>query len=228
MYEDRTNRIKQSWQDSVVKVDLGGFRNIYSISVLFKNYNEYCDYNSLWNHTLSFVHLCSITMQILNPSTMLHLHRNIMDLKKMFMFKWWRSPISYRFYRRTFQHCYLFLTFISNLYWFCIHCTNYNFQKPFCSDLETRQQGRFAGSSLYVSKTGDLQGPTLCHKDGPHLPPLNFTTICEEYGRYVIYYNERLNGVSYPEDYVIYSDYTELCKVSVTGNRCMFIKQVYE
>lgn len=31
--------------------------------------------------------------------------------------------------RWTFQHCYLFLTFISNLDWFCIHCTNYNFQK---------------------------------------------------------------------------------------------------
>lgn len=47
--------------------------------------------------------------------------------------------------------------------------------------------------------------------------PLNFTTICTEYGRCVICYNERLNGVSYPKEYEIYSDYTDFGKVlSVT------------
>lgn len=62
---------------------------------------------------------------------------------------------------------------------------------------KTDKRGRFAGFSLYVSNTGDIKNSTLCYKDGPHLP--NFTTTCTNYGRYVIFYNERLNGVIYPE-----------------------------
>lgn len=57
---------------------------------------------------------------------------------------------------------------------------------------------------------------------------LNFTTTCIEYGRYIIYYNERLNGVSYPKDYEIYSDYTELCEVFVKGREYMCIKQEFK
>lgn len=87
---------------------------------------------------------------------------------------------------------------------------------------ETRQRGRFAGFSLYVSKTGDIQSSTLCYKDG-QLPPLNFTTICAEYGRYVIYYNERLSDVSYPSTYEINNVLTELCEVSVKGKLFLFI-----
>lgn len=59
---------------------------------------------------------------------------------------------------------------------------------------------------------------TLCYKDGPQLPPLNFTTLCIGYGRYVIFYNERLHGVSYPSDYQLGNLYTELCEVIVQGN----------
>lgn len=71
---------------------------------------------------------------------------------------------------------------------------------------EIRQKGRFAGFSLYVSSTdvttaADIKGSTLCYKDGPQLPPLNFTRICTESGRYVIYYNERLYEVKYPNLY---------------------------
>lgn len=88
---------------------------------------------------------------------------------------------------------------------------------------ETRQRGRFAGFSLYVSKTGDIQSSTLCYKDGLQLPPLNLTTICAEYGRYVIYYNERLSGVSYPSTYEINNVLTELCEVSVKGKLFLFI-----
>eukprot|EP00105_Crassostrea_gigas_P039778 XP_019923926.1 PREDICTED: uncharacterized protein LOC105330875 [Crassostrea gigas] len=83
--------------------------------------------------------------------------------------------------------------------------------------VENRQRGRFAGFSLYVSTTGDIQGPTLCYKNGPHLPPLNFTTTCTEHGRYVIFYNERLDGVTYPEGYAISNVHTELCEVIVKG-----------
>lgn len=59
---------------------------------------------------------------------------------------------------------------------------------------------------------------TLCYKDGPQLLPLNFTTLCIGYGRYVIFYNERMPGVSYPSDYQLRNLYTELCEVIVQGN----------
>nr|XP_034321063.1 cell death abnormality protein 1-like [Crassostrea gigas] len=70
---------------------------------------------------------------------------------------------------------------------------------------------------MYVSNTDDIQGSTLCYKDGRQLPPLNFTTTCTEHGRYVIFYNERLNKESYPEGYEVYNVFTELCEVIVQG-----------
>lgn len=88
---------------------------------------------------------------------------------------------------------------------------------------ESRQRGRFAGFSLFVSKTGDLQGATLCYKDGPQLPPLNFTKMCTESGRYVIFYNARLDGITYPEGYEVANVVTELCEVTALG-RCIIIK----
>lgn len=81
-----------------------------------------------------------------------------------------------------------------------------------------RQRGRFAGFSLYISNSNDRKNSDLCYKDGLQLPPLNFTTLCIGYGRYVIFYNERLHGVSYPSDYQHTSIYTELCEVIVQGN----------
>lgn len=89
--------------------------------------------------------------------------------------------------------------------------------------IEERQKGRLAGFSLYVSHsdistTGDIKTATLCYKGGPQLPPLNFTTKCIKDGRYVIFYNERLNGVTYPKSYELTNDFTELCEVIVKGN----------
>lgn len=83
--------------------------------------------------------------------------------------------------------------------------------------LENRQRGRFAGFSLYVSNTGDISGSTLCYKDGPHLPPLNFTTVGIEHGQYVISYNERLHGVVYPDGYELLNVFTEFCEVIIQG-----------
>ncbi|XP_078328172.1 uncharacterized protein LOC144623585 [Crassostrea virginica] len=80
---------------------------------------------------------------------------------------------------------------------------------------ESRQRGRFAGFSLYISNTGDRDSSSLCYKDGPELPPLNFSTECLVSGRFVIIYNERLDGVTYPAGYVV--AYTELCEVTVNG-----------
>lgn len=46
---------------------------------------------------------------------------------------------------------------------------------------------------------------------------LNFTITCTEYGRYVIFYNERLQGVTYPIGYELVNVYNELCEVIVLG-----------
>ena len=86
--------------------------------------------------------------------------------------------------------------------------------------LESRQRGRFAGFSLYISNTGDRVSSSLCYKDGSTLPPLNFTTTCTLSGRYIMYYNERLDGVTYPagyEDITRHSVLTDLCEVTVNG-----------
>lgn len=85
-----------------------------------------------------------------------------------------------------------------------------------------RQRGRFAGFSLYVSNSDVSSGPdikssNLCYKDTLPLPPLNFTTICFKQGRFVIYYNERLAGATYPTGYELNNVYTELCEVKVQG-----------
>lgn len=88
--------------------------------------------------------------------------------------------------------------------------------------LETRQRARFAGFSLYVSNIDvssprDIKSLTMCYKDGPQLPPLNITITCTEYGRYVIFYNERLDENSYPTGYELVNVITELCEVVVKG-----------
>lgn len=88
--------------------------------------------------------------------------------------------------------------------------------------VESRQRGRFAGFSLYVSitdasTTSEIKNSTLCYKDGPHLPPLNFTKICTTRGRFVIFYNELVAGFSYPAEYQVMDVFTELCEVVVQG-----------
>ncbi|XP_078329596.1 uncharacterized protein LOC111116882 [Crassostrea virginica] len=82
---------------------------------------------------------------------------------------------------------------------------------------ERRQQGRFAGFSIYVSSNGMRNNSSLCYKDGPELPALNLTTPCITSGRYVTFYNERLPEVTYPNGYVMSLVYTELCEVTVHG-----------
>ncbi|XP_056019839.1 multiple epidermal growth factor-like domains protein 10 [Ostrea edulis] len=80
-----------------------------------------------------------------------------------------------------------------------------------------RQTGRFAGFSLYISNTTIKEDGYLCYKNGPELPTLDFSTTCVKHGRYVIFYNERLDGTTYPTGYQITTVYTELCEVTVTG-----------
>ncbi|XP_052695522.1 multiple epidermal growth factor-like domains protein 10 [Crassostrea angulata] len=104
---------------------------------------------------------------------------------------------------------------VHNIYSIKIQFKNYN-------GYVDRQRGRFAGFSLYVSHSdvlsnADIKGYTLCYKDGAQLPPLNFTAVCTVNGRYVIYYNERLHGDTYPDRYEFENVFTELCEVIVLG-----------
>lgn len=86
-----------------------------------------------------------------------------------------------------------------------------------------RQRRRFAGFSLYVSNATDIPSGILCYKDGPALPLLDFNTNCITNGRYVIFYNERLDGVVYPAEYETRYVFTELCEVIVDGKRTYYI-----
>jgi hypothetical protein len=78
---------------------------------------------------------------------------------------------------------------------------------------------RFVGFSLYVSNTTDRTQGHLCVPDKNYTvddiqPVLNVS--CPVHGRYVIYYNERLSGVKYPDGYSTYA-FTEPCEVEVYG-----------
>ena len=64
-----------------------------------------------------------------------------------------------------------------------------------------------------------MDSSSLCYKDGPQLPPLNITITCDKSGRYVIYYNERLDEVAYPEGYQLELVFTEICEVIVQGRK---------
>uniref|UniRef100_K1R5Z4 protein-tyrosine-phosphatase n=1 Tax=Magallana gigas TaxID=29159 RepID=K1R5Z4_MAGGI len=88
--------------------------------------------------------------------------------------------------------------------------------KDYGQEHTKRQRGRFAGFSLYVSNTTDRHDGFLCYKNGQELPPLDFNTSCTRRGKYVIFYNERLNVINYPSEYVTANVITELCEVTVT------------
>lgn len=79
---------------------------------------------------------------------------------------------------------------------------------------------RFLGFSLFVSNTTNTSDGLLCFKDrevyNKSTIPVIFNTNCSVHGQYVIYYNERLTGVTYPKDYSPYA-HNELCEVEVFG-----------
>lgn len=71
---------------------------------------------------------------------------------------------------------------------------------------------------MYVSNTTDKLNGSLCFKgDNFTLDtiPAVIKTICPVFGQYVIYYNERIFGVTYPGN----SEYAEnnVCEVEVYG-----------
>lgn len=77
----------------------------------------------------------------------------------------------------------------------------------------------FLGFSVYVSNTPDISEGKLCFKDSNftlNTIPAVSTTTCLVHGQYVIYYNERLSGVIYPNGYSEYAR-IDLCEVEVFG-----------
>lgn len=71
---------------------------------------------------------------------------------------------------------------------------------------------------MYVSNTTDKLNGSLCFKgDNFTLDtiPAVIKTICPVFGQYVIYYNERLYSVTYPENYP-YAE-NNVCEVEVYG-----------
>lgn len=82
---------------------------------------------------------------------------------------------------------------------------------------------------FYSYETKGSLSWVLCYKDGTALPPLDFNTNCITNGRYVIFYNERKDGITYPVGYETQSVYSELCEVYVLGmlKKCIFKKVIY-
>ena len=79
----------------------------------------------------------------------------------------------------------------------------------------------FLGFSLYFSNTTDRKDGILCFKDtafNTSTIPAVFNITCFESGQFVIYHNERLQGIVYPDDY-FRSAYNDLCEVEVLGKQ---------
>nr|XP_034315165.1 uncharacterized protein LOC117685065 [Crassostrea gigas] len=80
--------------------------------------------------------------------------------------------------------------------------------------------GAFSGFSVYISNTVNRHDGSLCYRDG-HLHykttlPDHVLIDCPYYGQYVIFYNERLPGVTYHSSYSPFV-YAALCEVEVYG-----------
>ena len=79
----------------------------------------------------------------------------------------------------------------------------------------TPYTSRMAGFFLYVSNTTSKENGYLCFHDMEGMPREDLRINCSVHGRYVIYYNERINR-TYPSYFSRYA-YYELCELEVYG-----------
>lgn len=82
----------------------------------------------------------------------------------------------------------------------------------------------FLGFSVYVSNTTEWFERRLCFKDTNFTLdtiPAVFTTVCPVHGQFVIYYNERRPGLTYPKEYSPYAE-NYLCEVEVYGESFIY------
>lgn len=78
---------------------------------------------------------------------------------------------------------------------------------------------RMAGFFLYVSNTTSKEDGHLCFHEIQTVnrtPSEDQSINCSVHGRYVIYYNERRENVTYPSYYSKFA-YYELCELEVYG-----------
>ncbi|XP_065940920.1 uncharacterized protein [Magallana gigas] len=106
-----------------------------------------------------------------------------------------------------------------------IHHVDIYYSKESDSEYESTSRGTFAGFSLYISNSTNLNNESLCYhrlQNGTNSPPSVMSIQCEMIGRYVTIYNERLPEQTYP-DYYSSTAELELCEVEVYG--CQGISQ---
>lgn len=75
------------------------------------------------------------------------------------------------------------------------------------------------GFSIIISNTTNPKNGVVCYhdrQDATHTIPSQVDIFCSIVGRYVIYYNERLPGITYKENYSQYA-FADLCEVEVYG-----------
>lgn len=75
----------------------------------------------------------------------------------------------------------------------------------------------------YISNTTEKTDDNLCFKDNSYTKnsiPVMLTLNCTYYGRYVIYYNKKTQGIT-PSDYSAFA-FNELCEFEVYGKLHLF------
>lgn len=96
----------------------------------------------------------------------------------------------------------------------------------FIVDANNEFTRKLRGFSIIVSNTTDLWDGIVCYHNTNNTNetiPAEVDISCSVVGRYVIYYNERLPGITYPKDYSVYA-FADLCEVEVFGKLPILVK----